>query len=319
MNIIEVAYKWNGGFSKRAKTDYIALHHAEAQTCTVADIHSWHLARGWTGIGYHFFVRKNGTIYRGRPLDVMGAHVEGMNNCSIGICAEGAYHSVDKTMPQAQYNAIVELCTYLKQNYYPNAKIVGHREIGNSDCPGQYYPLRQIKQDVANGGIIQPSPSETALNKLKARGYITDDSQWILQDFLTNALAVYLIDIVSGGTWTSDKTDSSIHWAQPNVISLASKDGGDIEGTKVIEDPDSMISNLDAWISRATLLTLIDKATGGTDVKYKNRQTDHWGRNALDSLCDKGIVTDPKYWDSDFDATVEKGIFLILLCNAFNL
>ena len=53
--------------------------------------------------------------------------------------------------------------------------------------------------------------------------------------------------------------------------------------------------------------------------KYKNRKTDHWGRNFLDSLCDKGIITDVKYWDSDFESTVENGVFLVLCCNAFGL
>ena len=149
MNIIEVAYKWHGGFTKRSRTDFIALHHAEAVKCTPQDIHSWHVSNGWTGIGYHFFVRKDGTIYRGRPLDVVGAHVQGMNSCSIGICAEGDYHTKEKTMPQAQKKSIIELCQYLKKNYYPNAKIVGHREIGDSNCPGRYYPLDEIKFAVA--------------------------------------------------------------------------------------------------------------------------------------------------------------------------
>ena len=40
MNIIEVAYKWHGGFTKRPRTDFIALHHAEAVKCTPQDIHS---------------------------------------------------------------------------------------------------------------------------------------------------------------------------------------------------------------------------------------------------------------------------------------
>ena len=68
-----------------------------------------------------------------------------MNSCSIGICAEGDYHTKEKTMPQAQKKSIIELCQYLKKNYYPNAKIVGHREIGDSNCPGRYYPLDEIK------------------------------------------------------------------------------------------------------------------------------------------------------------------------------
>ena len=145
MQIIEEKYNWNGGFTSRSKTDYIVLHHAEAVKCTAQDIHSWHRANGWTGIGYHFFVRKDGTIYRGRPINVVGAHVQGMNSCSIGICAEGDYHTKEKTMPQAQKKSIIELCQYLKKNYYPNAKIVGHREIGDSNCPGRYYPLDEIR------------------------------------------------------------------------------------------------------------------------------------------------------------------------------
>ena len=145
MQIIDEKYNWNGGFTSRFKTDYIVLHHAEAVKCTAQDVHSWHRANGWTGIGYHFFVRKDGTIYRGRPINVVGAHVQGMNSCSIGICAEGDYHTKEKTMPQAQKKSIIELCQYLKKNYYSNAKIVGHREIGDSNCPGRYYPLDEIK------------------------------------------------------------------------------------------------------------------------------------------------------------------------------
>ena len=144
MNIIETDWEWNGALSRRSSTEYIALHHAEAVTCTAKQIHEWHKSNGWSGIGYHFFVRKNGEIYRGRPLWALGAHVQGMNNRSIGICAEGDYHNRDKVMPEAQKQAIKELVTYLK-GIYPEAKIVGHREIGDSNCPGRYYPLEEMK------------------------------------------------------------------------------------------------------------------------------------------------------------------------------
>ncbi len=144
MNIIETDWEWNGELSRRSSTEYIALHHAEAVTCTAKQIHEWHKSNGWSGIGYHFFVRKNGEIYRGRPLWALGAHVQGMNNCSIGICAEGDYHNRDRVMPEAQKQAIKELVTYLK-GIYPEAKIVGHREIGDSNCPGRYYPLEEMK------------------------------------------------------------------------------------------------------------------------------------------------------------------------------
>lgn len=318
VNIVEVAYKWNGNLSTRSKTDYIALHHAQAVTCAPQDIHSWHLNNGWSGIGYHFFVRKDGTIYRGRPIDKVGAHVSGMNSCSIGICAEGDYHNKDITMPQTQKTSIIELCRYIKANYYPNAKIVGHREIGSSDCPGQYYPLNEIKEAVNNGTTSNSNPQEEALNRFIEKGFITDKSQWVITDFLTNAKAVRILDLLSGGTWTSDKTNANIHWAQPSVISLASKDGNSPDGTKIIEDVDGMIKKLDSWISRAMLMAMVDKLTGGTNSKYKDRSTDHWGRNCLDSLCDKAIITDVAYWEG-FEKTVENGVFLLLCSNAFGI
>ena len=69
MQINEVAYKWAGQLTRRTATRRIILHHAAAVTCTPQQVHQWHLANGWTGIGYHFFVRKDGTVYRGRPED----------------------------------------------------------------------------------------------------------------------------------------------------------------------------------------------------------------------------------------------------------
>ena len=144
MKIIETDWLWRGGLSVRKKTQYIALHHAAVKECSAEDIDRWHKEQGWSGIGYHFFVRKDGSIYRGRPLWAMGAHVTGKNDVSIGICAEGDY-SKEAAMPQSQKCAIAELLTYLKAYHYPNAKIVGHREIGASACPGGEYPLEELK------------------------------------------------------------------------------------------------------------------------------------------------------------------------------
>ena len=168
INIIETKWRWNGTLSTRAHTDYIALHHAEASTCTAEQVDRWHKENGWSGIGYHFFVRKDGSIYRGRPLTTMGAHVSGMNNCSIGICAEGKYST--ETMPDVQKRAICRLLVYLKDTYYPNAKIVGHKEIGDSDCPGRNYPLEDIKQNYrAYAGEEVDEVSKEEFNKLVER------------------------------------------------------------------------------------------------------------------------------------------------------
>lgn len=143
MNIIETDWYWYGTMSKRASTDYIALHHAASIACSAQQVDEWHKSNGWAGIGYHYFVRKDGRIYRGRPEWALGAHVSGMNNCSLGICAEGDYDK-EQTMPDSQKSAIIALIKDVKSRY-PNAKVVGHRDIGSSDCPGKYYPLDYFK------------------------------------------------------------------------------------------------------------------------------------------------------------------------------
>lgn len=75
------------------------------------------------------------------------------------------------------------------------------------------------------------------------------------------------------------------HWAQPMVVSLC--------GKGIISDKNQWINNLDISISKALLLALVDKATNGTMPIYAGRTADHWGRNCLDSLCDKAIISIP--------------------------
>lgn len=160
MEIIETNWNWAKGLSVRPATRYIALHHAAAKNCSAKDVDRWHKSNGWSGIGYHFFVEKDGSIYRGRPLKMQGSHVLHRNNESIGICAEGDYDK-EQTMPAAQKAAIKELLGYLK-GIYPSATIVGHREIGESDCPGKYYPLAELK-------MYKEEIDMEELNQLKAQ------------------------------------------------------------------------------------------------------------------------------------------------------
>lgn len=73
MNIIEKTYTLNGTLTKRTKTDMIILHH-RAGNGDVESIDRTHKGNGWTCIGYQFYVRKDGSIYRGRQEDTVGAH-----------------------------------------------------------------------------------------------------------------------------------------------------------------------------------------------------------------------------------------------------
>lgn len=145
MQIHDVGLQFRGRPQKRATTDYIILHHAAASEASVTTIHNWHLQRGWMGIGYHFYVRKDGSIYHGRPEDTIGAHAEGYNSRSIGICAEGNFEV--ETMPDAQKRAIIELLRELKKRY-PNAQIKRHKDFAATACPGKNYPFDEIVKEV---------------------------------------------------------------------------------------------------------------------------------------------------------------------------
>jgi len=146
MQVIETNLKFRNKLTKRSRTDYIVLHHADWPKCSVYDIHRSHLARGWAGIGYAYFVSKDGQIYRGRPHDAVGAHCEGYNSVSLGICAEGDYED-EWQMPSEQKNAIIALLVELKK-VYPQAQIVGHRDLIATSCPGKNYPFNEILQAV---------------------------------------------------------------------------------------------------------------------------------------------------------------------------
>lgn len=96
----------------------------------VAEIREWHLARKFLDIGYHFVIRRDGTIEVGRPIDKMGAHAKGCNRNSIGTCLVGR-----DNFTTAQYNSLRVIDNFLKQVY--NVDTVGHCDIAvGKTCPG---------------------------------------------------------------------------------------------------------------------------------------------------------------------------------------
>lgn len=144
MKIIEETYKWSGSFGERNRTEEIIIHH-RAGNGTVQSLHCEHVANGWVGIGYHFYVRKDGSIYRGRPLNAVGAHCVGRNATSVGVCFEGNYQA-EKTMPKAQSESGKQLISYLK-GIFPYAEIIKHKDCITTLCPGKYFPFDDIVKE----------------------------------------------------------------------------------------------------------------------------------------------------------------------------
>lgn len=153
MKIIDAGLKFKSGSSVRKSTKGFVLHHAAASSASVATVHQWHLNNGWIGIGYHFYVRKDGSVYRGRPENWVGSHTYGYNSTMIGICAEGNFEK--ETMSDAQKNALIELLAYLRGKY-GNLKVYGHRDLGSSACPGKNYPFNEI----VNGKVKEETTKE---------------------------------------------------------------------------------------------------------------------------------------------------------------
>ena len=108
------------------------------QTSSAREIDLWHRARGWkNGIGYHYVVRRDGTIEPGRREDQVGAHCKNHNAHSIGVCYEGGLDSLGQpsdTRTPAQRTALRQLLTILKRRY-PEALIVGHNTLARTTCP----------------------------------------------------------------------------------------------------------------------------------------------------------------------------------------
>ena len=112
----------------------------EDKSFTEHDLDVCHRRRGFNGVGYHFYIRKNGDIKSTRPLERIGAHARGFNSESIGICYEGGLDEKGNpadTRTQAQRSALLDLLTILKYQY-PEAQILGHYQLSaaiHKACP----------------------------------------------------------------------------------------------------------------------------------------------------------------------------------------
>ena len=128
--------------SKRTITEIIVHCSAtpEGKDYTVADIRRWHKAQGWSDIGYHYVIYRNGHIEPGRDVDLIGAHCVNHNAKSIGICYIGGVTNDGKqkakdTRTLAQKAALLNLLSDLRR-LYPEAKIYGHHDFEpKKECP----------------------------------------------------------------------------------------------------------------------------------------------------------------------------------------
>jgi len=137
---------FDGDLDIRKSTKDIIIHHQGADAPqSVQQIHAYYLNRtddNYLGIGYHYYIRKDGGIWRGRPENTVGAHSKNHNTDSIGICFEGNYQK-ETVMPAVQFNSGVELLRNILGRY-PGLAIKKHKDYNATDCPGQYFPFDKM-------------------------------------------------------------------------------------------------------------------------------------------------------------------------------
>lgn len=110
----------------------------EGREVTKEDLKKWHVdERGWSDIGYHFFIDLQGDLHECRPIERTGAHCKGQNFDSIGIAYAGGSDkdgNPKDTRTKIQKAALEDFLCYLKV-LYSEAKIYGHRDFSKKACP----------------------------------------------------------------------------------------------------------------------------------------------------------------------------------------
>lgn len=145
IDIKNIDYELENNIEEGNNPKYLIIHHTAVDGLKPETINKDHKQRGYGGIGYHFYIRKDGTIYRGRPEEYVGAHTIGRNSESIGICLEGNFQE-DK-LPEEEKKSLIMLSTDMVIKYNM-LDIIGHRDAYQTLCPGKNISIDDIKEEV---------------------------------------------------------------------------------------------------------------------------------------------------------------------------
>ena len=107
----------------------------------VNEVRRWHVEdRGWSDVGYHYLIDRDGTVMEGRPLEKTGAHTKGRNKGSVGISLFGGFGGAaddqfDDNFTVEQEVALRQLIGKLQEDYPSITKISGHSQYAPKACP----------------------------------------------------------------------------------------------------------------------------------------------------------------------------------------
>lgn len=153
-----------GALTERTITNMIVIHHTGERDidASAEQIHNWHLNNGWSGIGYHFVIRKDGTIEVARPEWAVGSHAYGENYHTIGIHLSGDFESATPTVEQIESCAalVADLCRDYNITI-DRDHIVGHCDLMSTDCPGKNLYSRLPDIIARANNVAEPQYSVT--------------------------------------------------------------------------------------------------------------------------------------------------------------
>jgi LysM repeat protein len=146
---------------KSAKWRYIIIHHSVTDEGDATSLDTIHYRRGFNrGLGYHFVI-DNGTTTKVdgqieasprwvKQMDGAHCNVGGMNQCGIGICLVGDFTHHEPT--RKQMDALVLLVNTLRRYYrIPLSRVLGHRDVKPTECPGKSFPWKEFKRRLRRG------------------------------------------------------------------------------------------------------------------------------------------------------------------------
>lgn len=119
----------------RRRVERVFLHCSASDVPAHDDVKvmdAWHRARGWSGVGYHFFIKKDGTLQAGRDVEKTPAAQAGHNTGTIAICLHGL--DIEK-FTEAQFVTLRALCFAIDTAYDGKVTFHGHREVAAKACP----------------------------------------------------------------------------------------------------------------------------------------------------------------------------------------
>jgi len=154
----------------------------------VREVRRWHVdQRGWSDIGYHYLIDRDGTVAKGRPMHRNGAHVRGHNTGTIGISLFGgkgasAYDNFEDHFTPEQDAALRNLLADL-QAEYGFRKITGHNEYAAKGCPGFQVKRWLKRKPSARASIAQTKTVRAAGIGIAADFYgMTSVRKWAAGD-----------------------------------------------------------------------------------------------------------------------------------------